>query len=118
MVKIFKNYFLSVFIASTFFLSQTVNVNANYLENTTPKEELSIPLMKQIKYAKSDAVSTTAFYAPSVSYQTENGTTFQGKVEKVLDPMTIGIGVLVTGCVINVIGSIISWIKDISTFLK
>ncbi|WP_139412929.1 hypothetical protein [Bartonella mastomydis] len=118
MVKIFKNYVLSVFIASTFFLSQTVNVNANYLENTPPKEELSIPLKQQIKYAKSEEVFTTAFYAPSVNYQTENGTTFEGKVEKVLEPMTVGMGLLLTGYAISFIGSIIGWIKDIVLMFK
>lgn len=118
MVKIFKNHLLSVFIASTFLISQTVNVNANYLENTTPKEELSIPLMKQIKYAKSDAISTTAFYVPSVNYQTENGTTFQGKVEKVLEPMTVGVGLLFAGYAVSFIGSIITWIKDIVLMFK
>ncbi|WP_019219756.1 hypothetical protein [Bartonella florencae] len=114
MVKIFKNY-LSVFIASTFFLSQTVNVHANYLENTTPKEEFSVSLMEQVKNAKSDAVSTTAFYAPSVSYQTENGTTSEGRVEKVVEPLTIGAGVLVAGYAITFI---ISWIKDIVLMFK
>ncbi|UNF40860.1 hypothetical protein MNL09_01365 [Bartonella krasnovii] len=112
MVKLFKNYVLSFFIASTFFLSQTINVNANYLENTPPKEELSIPLMA-LKNAKSDAVSTTAFYTPSVSYQIENMTPLEGKVEKVFAPMTIGKGLLFTGYAMNFIGSIITWIKDI-----
>ncbi|WP_273754742.1 MULTISPECIES: hypothetical protein [unclassified Bartonella] len=118
MVKLFKNYVLSVFIASTFFLSQTINVNANYLENTPPKEELSIPLIAQVKNAKSDAVSTTAFYAPSVSYQTQNGTVGEGKVEKVLEPMTVGMGLLFAGYAMSFIGSIISWIKDIVLMFK
>ncbi|CAK01100.1 hypothetical protein [Bartonella tribocorum] len=118
MVKIFKNYVLSVFIASTFFLSQTVNVNANYLKNGSPKEEFSVPLMEQVKNAKSDAVSTTAFYVPSVNYKTENGTTFEGKVEKVLEPMTVGVGLLFAGYAMSFIGSIISWIKDIVLMFK
>ncbi|PIT69501.1 hypothetical protein [Bartonella tribocorum] len=90
MMKIFKNYILSVFISSTFFISQTVNVNANYLINEAPKEKFSVSLMKQVKNAKSDVISTTAFYVPSVSYQTENGTTGDGKVEKVIELITIG----------------------------
>ncbi|QEE08981.1 cytochrome c-type biogenesis protein DsbD, protein-disulfide reductase [Bartonella kosoyi] len=118
MVKIFKNHLLSFFIASTFFISQTVNVNANYLENTTPKEEFSVPLMEQVKNVKSDAVSTTAFYVPSVNYKTENGTTFEGKVEKVLEPMTVGVGLLFAGYAVSFIGSIITWIKDIVLMFK
>ncbi|PIT69408.1 hypothetical protein [Bartonella tribocorum] len=118
MVKIFKNYVLSVFIASTFFLSQTINVNANYLKNDAPKDEFSVPLMEQVKNAKSDVVSTTAFYIPSVNYKTENGTNFEGKVEKVLAPMTIGMGLLFAGYALNFIGSIISWIRDIVSMFK
>ncbi|WP_375625112.1 hypothetical protein [Bartonella sp. MU37NMGALS] len=118
MVKIFKNYILSIFIASTFFISQTVNVNANYLKNDTPKEELSVFPMEQVKYAKSDVVSTTSFYAPSANYQTENGTTGQGKIEKVVEPMTIGVGLLFAGYAMSFIGSIISWIKDIVLMFK
>ncbi|WP_208440830.1 hypothetical protein [Bartonella raoultii] len=118
MVKIFKKYILSVFIVSTFFISQTVNVNANYLENTTTKEELSIPLMKQTKYAKYDTVSTVAFYVPSVSYQTENGTLSEGKVEKVLEPMTVILGLLSVGYAMSFIGSIIGWTKDIVLMFK
>ncbi|WP_375629493.1 MULTISPECIES: hypothetical protein [unclassified Bartonella] len=118
MVKIFKNYILSIFIASTFFISQTVNVNANYLKNDTPKEELSVFPMEQVKYAKSDVVSTTAFYAPSVNYQTEHGTIGEGKFEKVVEPMTIGMGLLFTGYAMSFIGSIISWIKDIVLIFK
>lgn len=117
MVKLFKNYVLSFFIASTFFLSQTINVNANYLENTPPKEELSIPLMA-LKNAKSDTVSTTAFYTPSVSYQIENGTASEGKVEKVVEPITIVVGILAAGYGISFIGSIIGWIKDIVLMFK
>ncbi|UNF29459.1 hypothetical protein MNL13_01385 [Bartonella krasnovii] len=118
MVKIFKSYVLSVFIASTFFLSQTINVNANYLENTPSKEELSIPLMAQVKNEKSDTISTTAFHASFVSYQTENMTPLEGKVEKVFAPMTIGKGLLFTGYAMNFIGSIINWIKDIVLMFK
>ncbi|WP_330169537.1 hypothetical protein [Bartonella grahamii] len=118
MVKIFKNYILSIFIASTFFISQTVNVNANYLKNDTPKEELSVFPIEQVKYAKSDVVSTTAFYVPSVNYQTESGTTGEGKVEKVVEVMTIGMGLLFTGYVMSLIGSITSWIRDIVLMFK
>ncbi|WP_375622819.1 MULTISPECIES: hypothetical protein [unclassified Bartonella] len=118
MVKIFKNYILSIFIASAFFISQTVNVNANCLKNDIPKEELSVLPMEQVKYAKSNVVSKTAFYVPSVSYQTENGTTGEGKIEKVVEPITIGIGVLSAGYAISLIGSIISWIKDIMLMFK
>ncbi|WP_273722969.1 MULTISPECIES: hypothetical protein [unclassified Bartonella] len=118
MVKIFKNYILSIFIASTFFISQTVNVNANYLKNDTPKEELSVSPMEQVKYAKSNVVSTAASYVPSVNYKTENGTTSEGKFEKVVEPMTIGMGLLLTGYAMSFIGSIISWIKDIVLMFK
>ncbi|WP_375635758.1 MULTISPECIES: hypothetical protein [unclassified Bartonella] len=118
MVKIFKNYILSTFIASTFFISQTVTVNANYLKNDTPKEELSVSPMEQVKYAKSDVVSTTAFYVPSVNYQTENGTKGEGKIEKVVEPMTVGVGLLFAGYAMSFIGSIISWIKDIVLMFK
>ncbi|WP_375619758.1 MULTISPECIES: hypothetical protein [unclassified Bartonella] len=118
MVRIFKNYILSIFIASAFFISQTVNVNANYLKNDTQKEEFSVFPMEQVKYAESNIVSTTAFYVPSVNYQTENGTIGKGKIEKVLEPMTIGVGLLFAGYAISFIGSIISWIKDIVLMFK
>ncbi|WP_375611139.1 MULTISPECIES: hypothetical protein [unclassified Bartonella] len=118
MVKIFKNYILSIFIASTFFISQTVNVNANYLKNDTPKEELSVFPMEQVKYAKSDVVSTTAFYAPSVNYQTEHRTIGEGKLEKVFEPMTVRGGLLYAGYAISFIGSIINWINDIVLMFK
>ncbi|EJF82511.1 hypothetical protein [Bartonella rattimassiliensis] len=118
MVTIFKNYILSIFIVSTFFLSQTVNVNANYWKNDSSKEESSISLMGQTKFAKADTVSTTTFYVPSVSNQTKNETTFEGKVEKVVEPLTIGMGLLVSGYAISIIGSIISWIKDIVMMFK
>ncbi|WP_375703340.1 hypothetical protein [Bartonella sp. AD13SXNS] len=118
MVKIFKSYVLSIFITSAFFLSQTINVNANYLKKEAPKEECSVVLMEQVKNVKSDAVSMTAFHVPSVSYRTENGTTFEGKVEKVVEPMTIGMGLLFAGYAMSFIGSIISWIKDIVLMFK
>ncbi|WP_375616030.1 hypothetical protein [Bartonella sp. AP58NXGY] len=118
MVKIFKSYVLSIFITSAFFLSQTINVNANYLKKEAPKEECSVALMEQVKNVKSDAVSMTAFHVPSVSYGTENGTTFEGKVEKVVEPMTIGMGLLFAGYAMSFIGSIISWIKDIVLMFK
>ncbi|WP_175869485.1 hypothetical protein [Bartonella gabonensis] len=118
MVKIFKNYVLSVFIVSTFFLSQTVNVNANYLENTPPKEEFSLPLMGQVKNAKADIVSTATFYAPSVSYQTENGTISEGKVEKVVDPITVGMGLLFSVYAMNFIGTLVGGIKGIIAMFR
>ncbi|MBB4076695.1 hypothetical protein GGR08_001001 [Bartonella fuyuanensis] len=109
MINIFKTYVFSIFIASTFFLSQIVNVNANYSRKDAPKEEFSVSLMEKAKNIKSDAVSRTAFYFPSVSYETVS----EGKVEKVVDPTTIGVGLLVAGYAISFIGSLISWIKDL-----
>ncbi|PIT69499.1 hypothetical protein [Bartonella tribocorum] len=123
MMKIFKNYVLSVFISSTFFISQTVNVNANYLINEAQKEKISVSLMKQVKNAKSDVVFTTFSYVPSISYQTENEITGEGKFEKVIEPMSIGMGLFFTGCalrcmalLVNLIESVVSISKKISEY--
>ncbi len=88
------------------------------MRTNTPKEELSVSFIEHVKNAKSDAVSTTAFYAPSVSYQTENETNADGKVEKVLEPVTLGMGLLFAGYAVSFIGSIIGWIKDIVVMFK
>ncbi|PIT69500.1 hypothetical protein [Bartonella tribocorum] len=118
MIKLFKNYGLNVFIASTFFISQTVNVNANYLINEAPKEKFSVSLMKQVKNAKSDVVFTTFSYVPSISYQTENEITDKGKIEKVIEPISIGTGLLFTGYALNCIALLASFIDRVISISK
>ncbi|WP_455481061.1 hypothetical protein V3564_01365 [Bartonella sp. B12(2025)] len=118
MVKIFKIYVLNIFIAATFFLSQVENVNANHLKNTPQKEDAANYVIKQVKNVKSKAVGIATLYVPAVSYDADNKATVEGKVEKAADPLTIGMGILVTGYVLDLIGTIIGWVKDIVSMFK
>ncbi|WP_455479705.1 hypothetical protein V4B17_01225 [Bartonella sp. B23] len=118
MVKIFKNYVLGIFIAYAFFISQIVNVNANYLRNGHQKEDTFVFLMEQAGNAESQAINMTALYASTLDYEMENGAIIEGTVERVVEPITIGTGLLIAGHVVNLISAIIGWVKEILSMVK
>ncbi|VEJ45030.1 hypothetical protein [Bartonella vinsonii] len=118
MIKVFKNYVLNTFVVATFFLSQIVSAHANYLKNSSQKEDVTDYVLEQVATVTSTAVSTTAPYVPAVSYGTINGASAEGKVEKVVEPMTLGVGLLFAGYAISFVSSIIGWIKDIVLMFK
>lgn len=104
-------------MATTFFLSQIVNVNANYLRNVS-QNDVTDCITEYVKDTTSKVASTSASYIPAVNYETINGTIAEEKVEKVVEPITIGMGLLVAGYAISFISSIIGWIKDIVIIFK
>lgn len=118
MNKIFKNSVLSIFMAGTFFLSQIVNANAYNLQNISQKENMANYVTEQKENTTYKAVRMAALHIPAVSYGTENGTIVGGKVEKVLEPITIGLGLLCFGYAISFVSSLIGWIKDITLMFK
>ncbi|WP_208435150.1 hypothetical protein [Bartonella phoceensis] len=85
MVKIFNNYVLSVFIALAFSFSQIVNVNAKYLNNDSHEKEFFVTEQRN-----ENTVNIATFYATSLNYGVENEVPIEGKIEKVLEPVTIG----------------------------
>ncbi|MGF7156832.1 hypothetical protein [Bartonella heixiaziensis] len=117
MVKVFKKYTLNIFIVSAFFLSQIVSVHANYLRSNFQKEDADC-VMKQVANVTSKAVATTTLYVPEINYGAKNGTPIEGKIEKVADPITIGMGFMFAGYAISFISSIIGWIRDIVSMFK
>ncbi|WP_156850487.1 hypothetical protein [Bartonella refiksaydamii] len=112
MVKVFKNHVLSIFIAIAFSLTQVANVNANYLKNSSQQETTSLSAVKQ------KVISMATLYAHSLNYGVENKAIIEGKVEKVVEPLTIGFGLLAAGYAISFISSIIGWIKDMVLIFK
>ncbi|EJF75282.1 hypothetical protein HWV54_05715 [Bartonella alsatica] len=116
MAKVFN--VTNIFIVVAFFLSQIANVNAHYLRNIPQKEEVVDYVMEKAENMAPKVVMTTAFSIPTVNYGTTHGTFFEGKIEKVVELVTIGTGLLITGYVISFISSVIGWIKDITIMLK
>ncbi|WP_317992964.1 hypothetical protein [Bartonella gliris] len=88
MIKVFKNYVLNIFIVVAFFLSQVMTVNANYLKNGPQREESSFSRMEQ---GGKNAINMAAFYLPSLNNEMENNVIPEGKIEKVLEPISIGV---------------------------
>ncbi len=115
MVKIFKNYILSAVMAIVFSFSQVVSVNANYLINDSQKEKISVFV---IESEKGKTINTVAFHVPTVSYGEKNGALVEGKVEDVVETVTIAMGLLVVGYALNIIGSIIGWVKDMVVIFR
>ncbi|WP_455477313.1 hypothetical protein [Bartonella sp. B41] len=98
-----KNYVLNVFIVFAFFLSQIVNVQANYASNKLQKENFYV---SATEHKINKTVSMDALY---VSNFLDQGTENEGKIEKVVEPITIGalgLGTL-TGYVTSVVGMVI-----------
>ncbi|QEE08980.1 cytochrome c-type biogenesis protein DsbD, protein-disulfide reductase [Bartonella kosoyi] len=117
MIKIFKNHMLSIFIMSAFSLSQVVDGHANYLQNSTHRENSFVSTIKQ---KRKDAIHTVSLYTPSLNGDVENETAIEGKFEKVIEPVTIGtfgIG-MALGYASSTIGMFIGWIisKIVSYF--
>ncbi|WP_455466509.1 hypothetical protein [Bartonella sp. B39] len=114
MIKLLKNYVLSIFVAVAFFLSQIVNVNANHLRSSPQRGDVSVFVMGQ---EKKKEISTAAFYVPSLNYRAESQTDFEGKIERVFEPITLGffttLGALgfgaLTGSVMAVVTAVIGW---------
>ncbi|WP_455477312.1 hypothetical protein [Bartonella sp. B41] len=80
-----KNYVLNVFIVFAFFLSQIVNVQANYASNKLQKENFYV---SATEHKINKTVSMDALY---VSNFLDQGTENEGKIEKVVEPITIGV---------------------------
>ncbi|EJF75285.1 hypothetical protein HWV54_05700 [Bartonella alsatica] len=112
MIKVFKNYVFNIFIASVFFLSQSVNVNANYLKNVPQRENMSVSLMETDRKKE---ISIAAFYVPSSNCLVENG-----KVVKVFEPITLTLGLFntvgalgfgfLTGTIMGLFTRILGWL--------
>ncbi|WP_039760271.1 hypothetical protein [Bartonella queenslandensis] len=117
MIKILKNHMLSIFIMSAFSLSQVADVHANYLQNSNHRENIFVSAIKQ---KRKDAIRTVSLYTPSLNHYVGNETTIEGKVEKVMEPITIGtfgIG-MALGYASSTIGMFLGWIisKIVSYF--
>ncbi|EJF82510.1 hypothetical protein [Bartonella rattimassiliensis] len=109
MIKLFKNHMLGIFIMSAFSLSQVVSVHANYLQNNTLSENTVISAIKQ---KRKDAIDIIALYAPNLNHDVENEITIEGKVEKVVEPLTLGtfgIGIAI-GYASSMVGMFLGWI--------
>ncbi|UNE54891.1 hypothetical protein [Bartonella machadoae] len=108
MAKLFRNYLFNIFIATVFFLSQIVNVHANSLSNVVQQEEVSV-----IEQVKEKVTHITAFYAPSLNYEAINDTTAEGKVEKVIEPITLTLGTFgiaaLAGYATTIVGMLLGW---------
>ncbi|WP_317992965.1 hypothetical protein [Bartonella gliris] len=115
MVKLFKNHVLSIIIATVFSLFQVINVNANYLKNNFQQEVVSVSVEKQ---GENKAISTTTFHTTDLNRGAKNETAIEGKVERVLEPLTVGIGVILAGHVISAITAFIGWITQIVSLFK
>ncbi|MET3589366.1 putative membrane protein [Bartonella silvatica] len=115
MVKIFKNYRLNIFILAIFFLSQTINVNANYLPHSLQKENISVTMIEQ----QSKAFNIADLYVSKFIYEEKNKDLSEGKIEKVFfEPITLGVfttlGALGFGIFTGVVAAILSGIIGIS----
>ncbi|WP_375622297.1 MULTISPECIES: hypothetical protein [unclassified Bartonella] len=104
MTKVFKNYILNIFIAIAFLFSQIVNANANHLNNSFQKENVSVSVIEK-------ATNMATLYISNLNYGVGNEATVEGKVEKVLEPITLGaFGIsILAGYGIGTIGIILAW---------
>ncbi|EJF81991.1 hypothetical protein [Bartonella doshiae] len=108
MTKAFKNHVLSIF-TFTFFLSQIVNVNANYLRNISQQENSTISVIEK---ENNKAINMATLYASDFIYGVGNETTSEGKIEKVVEPVRIGnfgFGMAI-GYGTQVLGMLLGWI--------
>ncbi|KEC55379.1 hypothetical protein [Bartonella koehlerae] len=111
MKKVLRNQLLSIVTVSVFFLSQVANVHANYLENNS---QAAAPI-SVVEQGNKKTINMTAFYIPSLNHGTENEIAFEGKVEKVVDIITLGVGIMSAGYIIS---TVINWIAQIISFFK
>ncbi|WP_273760040.1 hypothetical protein [Bartonella sp. ML70XJBT.G] len=116
MTKMFKNYILNIFIVTVFFLSQIINVDANYLKNISQKEEIAHCVMEKNKTSR-----IIAFDFLNSNHKIKNKDNFEVKIEKVLEPVTIGtfgIGIAL-GYASGTLGLLLGWfIKKIAMIFK
>lgn len=114
MIKIFKNNLLNVFIAAVFFLSHVVNTHANHLKNNHQRENIAVSVMEK---GKQKAINIATLFVPNAFHETKNDVAVEGKIEKVFEPITLGVftetGALVfgfvTGFIMSVLSAIIGW---------
>lgn len=115
MIELFKNYMLNIFILFAFFLSQVINVNANHLKNYPEIESFSVSVIEPEK-KKTNNIATL-LYVPNFTDTGQNKAALEGKVEKVFEPITLGvfsmIGALgfgfLTGSIMATFTAIIGW---------
>lgn len=112
MIQLLKTYVLNILIVISFSLSQVINVHANHLKNDAQWETIS--LMEQVE---KKAISIATFYVPNFTHGVKNESAIEGKVEKVFEPITIGVfstvGALgfgfLTGSIMAIFSGIIGW---------
>ncbi|MBB5073531.1 hypothetical protein HNQ69_000652 [Bartonella callosciuri] len=114
MEELLKNHMLRIFIMAAFFLSQVVNANANHLKNDPQHENIPVSVMEQ---GKKKTINIAAFYVPDINHGAGNEATIEGKIEKVFEPITLGIFTTVgslgfgflTGFVMSIFSAVIGW---------
>ncbi|PIT69502.1 hypothetical protein [Bartonella tribocorum] len=112
MIKKLKNYVLNIIVAVAFLFSQVVNVHAHHWKNDAQVETISL-----LEQGKKKAVSIAALYVPNFTHEAKNESALEGKVEKVFEPITLGVfsttGALgfgfLTGFVMAIFSGIIGW---------
>ncbi|WP_175869488.1 hypothetical protein [Bartonella gabonensis] len=112
MIKVLQTYVLNIFIVIAFLLSQIINVHANHLANEAQWETISLMEKENKK-----AVNIAAFYIPNFTHGAKSESAIEGKVEKVFEPITLGVlstvgawgfGFL-TGSIMAIFSGIIGW---------
>ncbi|PIT69410.1 hypothetical protein [Bartonella tribocorum] len=112
MIKGLKTYVLNIFIAVAFLLSQVINVHANQSPNNVQWETISF-----MEQGKKKAVNMAALYISNLTYGAKSESAIEGKVEKVFEPITLGVfsaaGALgfgfLTGSIMAIFSGIIGW---------
>ncbi|WP_375611138.1 MULTISPECIES: hypothetical protein [unclassified Bartonella] len=109
MINFFNNNMLIISMISVFYISQTVSVHANYLQNNIHRENIFISVTEQ---NRKDAISTIALYTQNLNRCMENEITVEGKFEKVVEPLTLGaFGMgMALGYASSTIGMFLGWL--------
>ncbi|WP_019220554.1 hypothetical protein [Bartonella senegalensis] len=117
MVKVFKSQVFNIFIAVFFSLSQIISAHANHLSNSAQQEKLSV---SEIEHGKNKEINITTLYAANFNHQAENETALEGKFEKVVEPITIGIfGIgIAIGYATTAAGLFLGWIINLIRYKK
>ncbi|ATP12061.1 hypothetical protein BHOIPH791_02210 [Bartonella henselae] len=114
MVKVLKNQVFSIFIVTFFSFSQIISVSAHAspLKNSPQQENISVSVMEQ---GKKIAINMATFYMPNFTYEAKNEAALEGKVEKVVEPITIGIfGIgMAIGYATTAVGLLFGWIINL-----
>ncbi|WP_156850488.1 hypothetical protein [Bartonella refiksaydamii] len=112
MMKVFKNYVLNIFIVFAIFFSHVMNVNANHMRNNPQEKNAFISVTEQ---ERKKTTYMSVFYIPSLNYEAGNEAAFEEKVEKVVEPITLGtfgIGVAI-GYATTVVGMLLGWVINL-----